>query len=253
MSSTSPRIEAGKLTLRRVNTDLSRQLSELAAQWRVVAEKRSIHLTLALPPSLVVVADPERINQVALNLISNAVRYTPDGGMLTVGAGLRGDVAWFSVENSGEGIDPEDVPSLFKRFGQSSHSRGRRFGSTGLGLAVVHDIVELHGGTIAVENQPGKSVCFRVELPATRREGEAVDASSRPSATEIEQYQAGECGRASRPSTRSGARPVAAPRGRGQPRAEPLPGPGAPAPLRPGRCRRWRRWARVGPEATPRA
>jgi signal transduction histidine kinase len=147
-----------------------------------------VALELQLPPSLLLVADGERLEQVALNLVSNAVKHVPDGGRLSLGA--RQDT-WvrFWVENSGEGIDPAEVGQVFERFGQSSKAKGRRFGTTGLGLPVVKDLVELHSGSITVHNEPGKRVRFEVKLPIRQANEAPQQSTPHPSRTELRQYE----------------------------------------------------------------
>ncbi len=184
------KIEAGRLELQFGAMDLSRMLAELIGSWRSKLESRHIKLTLDLPDSLPLIGDRERLEQVALNLISNAVKHTPDGGALRIGASL-GEHAEFYVRNTGEGIDPEEAPRLFERFAQSLHSKARRFGSTGLGLSVVRELVEFHGGTISIDNKPGEEVTFRVRLPV-RPTGEVSATSQQVSGitgTERRQYE----------------------------------------------------------------
>ncbi len=185
------KIEAGRMTLRVGPTDLTRILQEVARPWRPALERRNVELVLELPPKLQLVADGERIEQVALNLVSNAVKYVPNGGSLKISARRDGSEAEFVVENSGEGLDPEQVGRLFERFGQSTRSKARRFGSTGLGLPVVRELVELHGGKVTVDNRPGEKVAFCVRLPIGAPIPEAaLTEVPLPTSTELLQYEA---------------------------------------------------------------
>src|SRR5229473_990826 len=185
------KIEAGRMTLRVGPTDLTRILQEVARPWRPALERRNVALVLELPPKLQLVADGERIEQVALNLVSNAVKYVPNGGSLKISARQDGSEAEFVVENSGEGLDPEQVGKLFERFGQSTRSNARRFGSTGLGLPVVRELVELHGGKVTVDNRPGEKVAFCVRLPIGAPIPEAaLTEVPLPTSTELLQYEA---------------------------------------------------------------
>jgi signal transduction histidine kinase len=185
------KIEAGKLNLRMGPTDLSRLIDETVRPWRPALQKRGVRLEVDAPKSLPLVADAERLEQVMLNLFSNAVKHTPDEGEIRVSAARSGEGLRLTIQNSGEGIDPDDVPRIFERFGQSMHSRGRRFGSTGLGLAVVREIVQLHGGTVQLDNLPGVSAAFVVNLPLGAEPDEAALSSvPSPSRMELAQYQA---------------------------------------------------------------
>ncbi|HVE83596.1 MAG TPA: ATP-binding protein, partial [Myxococcales bacterium] len=181
------KIEAGKMQLRMGPVDLSPLLEEVVRPWRAVLARRGITLQLELPTQLPMVADGERLEQVALNLVSNAVKHVPDGGRLTVGA-IQDDKVRFWVENTGEPIDPTEVVHIFERFGQSSTSKARRFGTTGLGLPLVKDLVELHSGSILLHNQPG-SVRFEVRLPARQAEGAGFEHAQPAGRTELRQYE----------------------------------------------------------------
>src|SRR5690606_19809601 len=94
-----------------------------------------------------------------------AAKHVPNEGLIRISSESFDDSISISVMNSGEGIDPSDVDHVFHRFAQSSRSRFRRFGSTGLGLAVVKELVELHGGSVRIDNVPGQYVAFVVTLP----------------------------------------------------------------------------------------
>jgi signal transduction histidine kinase len=186
------KIEVGRMQLRMGPVDLARLLEEVVRPWRAVLGRRGVRLDLQLQPSLSLVADQERLEQVALNLVANAVKHVHDGGRLTVGAaGDQGEV-WFWVENTGDGIDPAELDQIFERFGQSSKAKARRFGSTGLGLPLVKDLVELHGGRISVQSEPGASARFEVRLPVGRAavEDRAVGPVPGPASAELRQYLA---------------------------------------------------------------
>jgi len=213
------KLEAGKITLEPAPTDLTVLLTRVVRPWMAALELRRVTVKLELPPALPLVADAERLEQVALNLVSNAVRYTPDGGTLRVRAWLDGERRCFSVWNSGEGIEPEALATLFERFTQGTRTKARRFGSTGLGLAVVKELVELHQGTVRAESPPGEGVTFTVTLPpgaASAGPSTGTPATSTGAgALELKQYQvAGELTApapeqaAPAPATGGAARPV---------------------------------------------
>jgi two-component system phosphate regulon sensor histidine kinase PhoR len=115
----------------------------------------------AKPPP--VYADRERIDQVLLNLMHNAVKFTPVGGVITLGAEDGGDVVRFEVRDTGVGISPDDLPRIFERFYKAD--RARHSQGTGLGLAIAKHIVQAHGGEIWAESNPGGGTIVRFTLP----------------------------------------------------------------------------------------
>lgn len=185
------KIEAGRMQLRVGPMDVARVLNETIRPFRVLVQRRQIQLKSDVPADLPLVGDPERLEQVVLNLFSNALKHTPDGGSISVTAGRAGEEVVFAIENSGEGIPEEDFALIFDRFAQSTKSRARRFGSTGLGLPVVKELVELHGGSINVQNRPGAGVTFEVRLPVGHAlPGEAPLQPQLPGKLELRQYEA---------------------------------------------------------------
>lgn len=112
-----------------------------------------------------ILADKDRINQVLMNLISNAVKYTPDGGEIRITISETEDSAVFSIEDNGTGIPEEEVPHIFERFYRADKSRNRMTGGSGIGLAIVKSIVTAHGGSVDVQSRLGKGSCFMITLP----------------------------------------------------------------------------------------
>ena len=145
-----------------------------------------------------VLADPDRLKQVLLNLVDNALRYTPPEGTVRLAAGLdaAAGTARIEVEDSGPGIAPADLPHIFDRFYRGDLSRARASGNTGLGLAIARGIIEAHGGTITVQSPPGGGACFIVLLPAARA-GEPPGGAGGAGA---ERQPVGTCGSMSRPA-----------------------------------------------------
>jgi len=116
---------------------------------------------------LTVSGDPTRLQQIVWNLLSNAVRFTPQGGRIDVDVDRRGNDVVVTVRDSGPGIDPAFLPHVFERFRQGVSGTTRAHGGLGLGLAIVRHLVELHGGSIDAENaEPPPGAIFRVALPA---------------------------------------------------------------------------------------
>jgi signal transduction histidine kinase len=121
-----------------------------------------------------VLGDEDRLQQVVLALLDNAIRHTPSGGAVSVATGTSGDGrAVLTVADEGTGIDAADLPHLFDRFYRADDARGRASGGTGLGLAISRAIVLAHGGEISVESEPGAGATFTVTLPAAPSTGPA--------------------------------------------------------------------------------
>jgi len=110
-------------------------------------------------------ADSQKIHQVMVNLLNNAISYTPEGGSITVEAGPAAEGVEVSVIDDGIGIPPDDLPRIFERFYRVDKGRSRELGGTGLGLSIVKHIVEAHGGLVRVESKPGKGSRFTFYLP----------------------------------------------------------------------------------------
>jgi signal transduction histidine kinase len=109
--------------------------------------------------------DLQRIKQVLVNLLTNALTHTPQGGKIAVGAAVLEDRLAISVEDNGEGIAPDDLPMIFERFHRVDKSRTRATGGSGLGLTIAKYFIEAHNGTISVESEPGKGSRFTFTLP----------------------------------------------------------------------------------------
>ncbi len=159
------RIEAGRVQASYVPTDLAAFTGELASSFRSAMERAGLDYTVECRPlSELVYVDREMWEKVVLNLISNAFKYTLEGSV-TVRVGERGGHAEFSVSDTGVGIPQEELPRLFERFHRVESTRGRTHEGTGIGLALVQELVKLHGGAVAVESAPGKGSTFTVSIP----------------------------------------------------------------------------------------
>ena len=167
------RLESGQAPLARKPVDMGQVLAQAVERLRPQAEKRGLHLTLEvssdLPP---VVGDAERLERAAVNLIHNALKFTPAGGSIRVSASLTGSAVTVKVSDTGVGIDPEELPRVFERFYKGDRARAQAAagpsgsGGTGLGLAVVKHTVEAHGGTVSVESELGRGSTFLFSIPA---------------------------------------------------------------------------------------
>lgn len=152
--------EAGMLTLHRAPLGLADLIRDVAGSYAPVAARRGIALTTAIAQSVTLDADAGRIRQVLDNLVTNALRYTPEGG--TIGLELA-DVeggAEIVVRDTGRGMPPEDAARMFERFVKSSDS-----GGSGLGLAIARSLIEAQGGTISAASSPGQGTTVTIRLP----------------------------------------------------------------------------------------
>ena len=156
------RIEAGRLTLRVQTIDLTSLLEDAADRARASSAKHFITCTFEGHPS--VQCDPDRIAQVVANLLSNAIKYSPDGGEVAVSSVVHDGVVDVSVRDHGIGIAPEFIQRLFSRYERYEKTSNKIIG-TGLGLAITRQIVEMHGGKIWVDSEPGHGSDFHFTLP----------------------------------------------------------------------------------------
>lgn len=158
--------DAGKLPLYRREVDVAEILARATATHTPQADAKNITLNTELESNLPTVSvDSDRIAQVLDNLIANAIRHTPMGGAITLGATCEGKTVELTVSDTGEGIPAEILPTIFERFTRSDQARGRSNGNSGLGLSIAKSIVEQHGGSIRVASEVGKGAKFSVILP----------------------------------------------------------------------------------------
>src|ERR1044071_839707 len=165
---TLARADEGRAELHKVPVDLREIIEEAGETGELLAEHAGVGIDIRLPPKpLVVPVDRSRMRQLALNLIENAVKYTPRGGQVSVELGSSNGRAVFTVADTGIGIAPGDLPHVFDRFWRADSARTRTSerAGTGLGLAICKWIAEAHGGTIDVQSRPGRGTTFTVTLP----------------------------------------------------------------------------------------
>lgn len=161
------RIITGKMRLELHSVDMARAVEEAIASARPAAEAKNIVLESDIVAGPIVVrGDASRLQQVVWNLLSNAVKFTPAGGRVQLRLEPAGKCARLTVTDTGEGIEPKDLERIFGRFEQAEGGRSRRHGGLGIGLAVVRQLVELHGGTVEARSAGlGHGATFMVELP----------------------------------------------------------------------------------------
>jgi PAS domain S-box-containing protein len=162
------RITSGKLRLAVRPIDVLDVLQNAVATMQPAADAKGVSLRLTFAPNLPLISgDPDRLQQVFWNLLSNAVKFSTRGGHIWVSAEQSDDLVEIMVKDDGQGIDPKFVPHLFERFRQADSRFSREHGGLGLGLAIVRELVELHGGSVSAESEGfGSGATFRVQLPA---------------------------------------------------------------------------------------
>ena len=159
------RIEAGRVEASYEPTDLAALTAELVSNFRSACEKAGLHLTVDCPPlAELVYVDRDMWEKIVLNLVSNAFKYTLAGG-IEVRLCVAGGAAVLSVVDTGCGIPEDEIPRLFERFHRVEGASGRTHEGTGIGLALVQELVKLHGGTVQVESAYGSGSRFTVSIP----------------------------------------------------------------------------------------
>lgn len=157
-------LEAGHLPLERSWQDAAALARYGLEMLEPIATDHGIRLEVAISDELPrILADHKRVLQVLSNLIGNAIKFTPDGGRVTVGARLEGNELVYSITDTGPGIHPEELPYLFDRFWRGTHAGS----GAGLGLSIARGIIEAHGGRIWAESAPGHGATFHCSLPLT--------------------------------------------------------------------------------------
>lgn len=159
------KIEAGRLELRPAAFSLAGAMEEAAATIRPQAAAKGLALEVVPEPDAMLFADRVRFKEILVNLLSNAVKFTPAGGRIWIDSRLQEGFAEIAVHDTGIGIAPEHHEAIFDKFQQiSATTRGVKEG-TGLGLAIAKQLVEMQGGRISVESDPGCGSCFRFTVP----------------------------------------------------------------------------------------
>lgn len=173
--------DAGEVEIKVEPYDMLASIKSVHDAMILDVKKHGRNILLELENSLpLVFGDKDRIEQVLINIISNAVRYTPEGGNITISAGFRSGEVWVKVSDTGIGIPKADLPRLFDRFYRVDKARTRTYGGTGLGLSIANEIVTKHGGRIQVDSEINKGTDVTVWLPV--KQGRSLPGSSRKEA-----------------------------------------------------------------------
>ncbi len=164
------KIEAGKLEIEEAEIDVAASVEASLRFVRERANKAGLSLKTETPPGLLALhADVRMVKQMLINLLTNAVKFTPSGGEITVAA-VRGGSGGLelSVRDTGAGIAPEDLSKVMKAYGQAGKTRSRGFEGTGLGLQLVKKMIELHGGSVELQSELGAGTTFTLRFPPER-------------------------------------------------------------------------------------
>ena len=166
------RLDAGEARVELAHFDLAELTSGTTEQMRLLAEDKDIALRCESEQQVRVEGDRARLKQVIVNLVDNAIKYTPAGGLVGVKVSASNGRAVIEVNDNGVGIPPEAAPHIFERFYRVDKARSRQMGGAGLGLSIVKAIVMAHGGQVKVESVEGKGSRFLVELPVAGKTSE---------------------------------------------------------------------------------
>lgn len=163
------RLESGETELKRARIFLAPLVEEVRQTLQNRLTEKNLSFSVELGPTAVW-ADEDRIREVLVNLLDNAVKYTPDGGSIKVSEVDHGDMQEFIICDTGIGIPRESIPRLFERFYRVDKARSREMGGTGLGLSIVKHIIDRHEGKVWVQSEVGKGSCFHFTLPKFQQE-----------------------------------------------------------------------------------
>lgn len=158
------RVDTGVVTLSKRSFELKSFLKAVVSQHQPIAVRKNIHLELTGEPRVLLSADMEKLEVIVRNILSNALKFTPEGGEISMRTRTEGEQVVIEVQDSGVGISAKQLPHVFERFATSG-SLDSEVRGTGIGLALVKELVTLHGGTVEAQSRQGQGTTFRVRLP----------------------------------------------------------------------------------------
>jgi len=159
------RLENRSTPMKEEKVNVGQLIAGIVATHEMFVADSGLTLNYHADDDVFVLGDPDMIRQATANLISNAVRYTKEGGCIDVTVGKGDLMASIAVKDTGIGLSPEEAKMVFSRFWRADAGRNRDVGGLGVGLAVVKEIVDRHGGWVKVEGEKGKGACFTIYLP----------------------------------------------------------------------------------------
>ncbi len=163
-------IESGKVIVRREAIDLKHMLDEVMDMFQLQAKKKHLHLTSDIDQEVRVWADRDRVVQILLNLVDNAIKYSFDGGNISLNVQRLDEALVLQVKDTGQGIPSTDLPRITERFYRVDRARSREEGGTGLGLSIVKHLVQLLDGQLRIHSEMGKGTTVEIELPVPFQE-----------------------------------------------------------------------------------
>jgi signal transduction histidine kinase/DNA-binding response OmpR family regulator len=161
------KLEAGRMAMQYSHTDLAHLIRFTASHFKVLADEKNIHYTVEAAGALPAQIDSEKCQRILFNILSNAFKFTPAGGAITLTLHADNGNAIIQIQDNGPGVPPAMREAIFEPFRQVEAGDGRRHGGTGLGLAIVKEFVELHGGEVGVSDAPDSGALFTIILPLT--------------------------------------------------------------------------------------
>ena len=165
------RLESGRMEVRREPLEVAEFVKGLASAARQVADDKRLRLETVVDPTLgAVLGDRDKLEKIVLNLVFNALKFTPAGGRVELRAEKRGEDFVLTVADTGMGISEKNLPNVFDRFWQADGSSKRKYQGVGIGLALVKELVEIQGGKVTIQSQEGKGTTFTVTLPYQKAE-----------------------------------------------------------------------------------
>ena len=168
---TLSRLDSGRADIKMVRFSLYDSIGSVCRAVELECQRRGHTLVCQYGDTLpMIVGDRNRLEQVLMNVVGNSIKYTPDGGTITVDAGVRGQKVWIEVSDTGIGIPQKDRERIFDRFYRVDKARSRESGGTGLGLSIAREIVLRHHGTIALTSHEGPGTTVRIVLPIRQKE-----------------------------------------------------------------------------------
>ena len=168
---TLSRLDSGRAEIRMTRFSLHDAIESVCRAVELEARRRGHTLLRQYGDTLpMIMGDRSRLEQVMMNVVGNSIKYTPDGGVITVDAGVRGKNVWIEVSDTGIGIPPKDRERIFDRFYRVDKARSRESGGTGLGLSIAREIVLRHQGSIALTSHDGPGTTVRIVLPIRQKE-----------------------------------------------------------------------------------
>ena len=164
------RLENRSTPMKAREIDLGEELEELVLNHQMLLEESGLAFEYSYEPGVIVMADPDLLKQATANIVSNAVRYTPEGGTISMEVRRRNVMAQIVVSDTGIGMSQEDLRHIFSRFWRADAGRDRASGGLGVGLAIVKEIVDRHKGWVHVDSQEGKGSTFTINIPLVKED-----------------------------------------------------------------------------------